>query len=75
MTEAAEQQALASSLDNLPMEDLDTYSEKYFDKDSDAKRVPSFGGRFLIVKINNETQLFEFLGKAHDNLTGVIKWK
>jgi len=67
-----EQNALMQSLDSLPMGDLKGYSEEYFDSNEDARRVPSFDGKFLIVKVLNDTQLFSFMNEHHEDFTGVI---
>lgn len=67
-----EQNAIEAKLDGLPMEDLSGYSEKYFNSEEDSRRVPTFDSRFLIIKIKNQSQVFEFQDQLHDDFTGVI---
>lgn len=61
-----EENAIVEALDNLPMEDLEGYSTEYFNPEDDSKRVPSFEGRFHVIKTVNDTNALTF--SFQDNL-------
>lgn len=69
-----EENAIIEALDNLPMEELGKYSNDYFDPEDDSKRVPSFEGRFHIIKAVNDTSAlaFSFQDSLVKEVLGVI---
>lgn len=73
-----ESKEIVAALDNLPMEDLSDMSGEYFDPRGDAERMPSFDGRFRVVKILhvvkilNDAYKFSFQDELFDKINGVI---
>lgn len=69
-----EENAIVEALDKLPMENLDGYSNDYFSPEEDSNRVPSFEGRFHIIKAINDTDAlaFSFQDELVKDVLGVI---
>lgn len=67
-----DQTALMKMLDELPIEELATISTDNFSPEEDGQRVPSFEGRFKVVKVKNDSQTFEVDDELVKELRGVI---
>ena len=62
-----------AKLDELPVDgELAKISESLFNSRGDVAKLPNLGGRLKIIKILNDSQLFDIEGNKVDQVIGVI---